>query len=42
MLRVNIADIAIITMKSVDYCCIIHNVSKSEAANLLEISVFED
>ena len=38
---VNISDIAIITIKKVDYCCIIHN-SKSEAINLLENSVLED
>ena len=30
MLSVNISDIAIITIKNVDYCCIIHNISKSE------------
>ena len=27
MLNVNIRDIAIITVKNVDYCCIIHNIS---------------
>ena len=37
----NINDIAIITVKNVDYCCIIHN-SKSEAINLLENSMLED
>ena len=31
MLSVNISDIAIITIKNVDYHCIIQNVSKSEA-----------
>ena len=36
MLSVNISDIAIITAKNVDYCCIVHNISKSEAINLLE------
>ena len=41
VLSVNISDIAIITIKNVDYCCIIHN-SKSEAINLLENSVLED
>ena len=35
MLIVNIRDIAIITIKKVDYCCIIHKISKSEAINLL-------
>ena len=42
MLSVNISDIAIITIKNVDYCCIVHNISKSEAINLLKKSVFED
>ena len=34
MLSLNISDIAIITVKNVDYCCIIHNFSTSEAINL--------
>ena len=42
MLSVNISDIAIITVKNVNYRCIIHNISKSEAINLLENSVLED
>ena len=42
MLSFNISDIAIITVKNIDYCCIIHNISKSEAINLLENSVLED
>ena len=42
MLSVNISNIAIITIKNVDYCCIIHNITKSEAINLLKNSVFED
>ena len=42
MLCLNISDIAIITVKNVDYRCIIHNISKSEAVNLLENSVLED
>ena len=33
MLSVNISDIAIISIKSIDYCCIIHNISKSKAIN---------
>ena len=33
LLIVNITDIAIITVKNVDYCCIVHNISKSEAIN---------
>ena len=36
MLRVNTCDIAIITVKNVDYCCIIHKLSKFEAINLLK------
>ena len=42
MLSVNISDIAIITVKNVDYRCIIHNIHKSEAINLLINSVLED
>ena len=42
MLSVNISDIAIITVKNVDYRCIILNISKSEAINLLANSVLED
>ena len=41
MLSVNICDIAIITIKNVDYRSIIHKISKSEASNLLENSVLE-
>ena len=42
ILSVNISDIAIITIKNVYYHCIIHNISKSEAINLLKSSVPED
>ena len=35
MLCGNISDIAFITVKNVDYCCIIQNISKSEAIQLL-------
>ena len=42
MLSVNISDIVIITVKNVDYRCIIHNISKSEAISLLKYSVLED
>ena len=42
MLSVNISNIAIITDKNVIYRCIIHNISKSEAINLLKKSVLED
>ena len=39
MLCLNISNIAIITVKNVDYCCIIHNNVKSEATDLLKNSV---
>ena len=42
MLSVNISDIAIIIIKNVDYRCMIYNISKSEAINLLESWVLED
>ena len=42
MLSVNTNNIAIIAVKNVDYCCIAHNISKSEANNLLKNSVLED
>ena len=42
MLRVNIRDIAIISIINVDYRCIIHKISKSETINLLESSVLGD
>ena len=41
-LYLNISDISIITVKDVDYCCIIRNNSKSEAINLVKNSVLED
>ena len=41
MLRVDLRDIAIITVKRVDYCCIIHGIRKSEAIKL-ENFVLED
>ena len=42
ILNVNISEIAIITIKNVNYCCIIHNISKSEANYLWKNSVLED
>ena len=36
MLSVDMSDVAIITVKNVDYYRIIHNISKSEAINLLK------
>ena len=38
----SIRDIAGITFKSVNYCCIIHGITKSEANHLLENSVLDD
>ena len=42
MLSIIISDIAIVTVKNVDYLCIIHNISKSEATDLLKYSVVVD
>ena len=42
MLSVNISNITIITVNNVDILCIIHNISESEAINLLKNSVLED
>ena len=42
MLSVNISDIAVITIKNVDYRCTIHNISKSEEINLLKNSMLEN
>ena len=41
MLCLNMSDMAIITVKNVDYRCIIHNISKSVGINLLESAVIE-
>ena len=41
MMCLNVNDIAIITVKNVDYRSIIYSISKSEAINLLENSVLE-
>ena len=41
MLNVNISNIAVITVKNVDFYCIILNISKSEAIHLVENSVLE-
>ena len=38
----NLGDIAIITVESVVYCCIIHEISKYEAILLLENYVLDD
>ena len=42
MLCVNTSVIAIITIKNVDYRCIIYNLSKSEANNLFENVILEN
>ena len=42
MMCINISDIAFITVKNVDYRCIMYNITKSEAINLLENSMLED
>ena len=41
-LYLNISNIAIITVRGVDYCGIIHDNRKSEAIHLLENSVLDD
>ena len=42
MLRLNLSDIAIIIVKSVYCCCIIHGISKTNVIHLLENSVLDD
>ena len=42
MLSVNTSDITIITVENVDYCCIIHKISKSEAIDLLQNFALKD
>ena len=42
LLCLNINDITIITVKNVDYRCIICNIIKFETINLLENSVLKD
>ena len=42
MLCLNIKNIAIIIVKGADYCCIIHDISKSDAVDLLKNSVLDD
>ena len=42
MLCLNISNTAVITVKNVDYRCIIHDVSKSEATHLFINSAFRD
>ena len=42
MVCLNLSDITIITVKNIDYRYIIHDISKSEVINLLEIAVLEN
>ena len=42
MLSVNISNVMIITVKNVDYRCIIHKINKLEAINLLKNCVHEN
>ena len=42
ILRLNLGDIAIIIIKNVDHCCIIHNISKSDTVLLLKNSVLDN
>ena len=42
MLYLDISDVAIITVKNVGYRCIMYNISKSEAINLVESFVLND
>ena len=36
MMSMNLSDIAIFNIKSIDYCCFISGISKSEAINLMQ------
>ena len=36
MISMNLRDIAILNIKSADYCCIVGGISKSEAINLMQ------
>ena len=42
MLSINISDIAIIAIRNVDYCFIVHNIGRSKAIDLLKNSVLEN
>ena len=42
MLCLNISDIAIITVKNVNYSFILYNINKSESIHILENFVLED
>ena len=36
MMSMNLSDIAILSIKNADYCCIINRISKNEARNLMQ------
>ena len=42
MMSPGINNVTIITIKGVDYCCIIYGVSKSDVIHLLEIYILGD
>ena len=42
MLNVNISDIPVITVKKVGYCCVIHDINKSETISVLKNPALDD
>ena len=42
MLCFDLSEIAIVTVKGVGYCCIIHDISKPVAVRLLKFSVLDN
>ena len=42
ILSLDISDITIITVKGIDYCCIVSDISKSNAIHLFKNSVLDD
>ena len=42
MLCLNISNIGVITVKTIDYCRVMYNINKSEAIHLLKNSVLEN
>ena len=42
MFCLNFGDVSIISTQNVDYCSIIHDISKSDAIHLLENSLLDD
>ena len=35
-MKINLSDIAVLNIKSADYCCIISGISKSDTINLMQ------